>query len=347
MKAKQPTIVVFFGGQAATHDLSQETGYWMCNYIPRSQYRVVPVRVTPEGQWQVPLGGLPKAGPVDRMLHMLFSNVRALPVTKALERLLHHPVSALMTTLRGIGGDDGSLQSLGSALNIPVVGSSSATCQQTTHKHLCATRVDDIVGTPYALTFRATKSIDDIVAQTREVLTGPLFVKPDGEEGSAGVTQVDDVMQLPAAVAAARRWGDILIQERAPGDEITVSILEDEHGNLTVLPPTVIVPKKATFYDQLAKRRGGRVILHTPTATGNPILEEAQTIARDVFEHLGCKGYAAIDLVARDGEIKLLEVNTVPTLTGVTPFKQQLAAAHLHPSAMVTSLLRRTLSEES
>src|SRR5688572_19782666 len=129
-----PHVVVFFGGTTGSHDLSQETGYWVCNYLPRTKYRVTPVRITSDGQWQVPFGGLPQQGPVDRMVEMLFAAVRPVSPSEGLQRLLRHPVQSLMTTLRGPGGNDGALQTLGKTLHIPVVGSDSQTCQQTSLK---------------------------------------------------------------------------------------------------------------------------------------------------------------------------------------------------------------------
>ncbi|MEX1997842.1 MAG: ATP-grasp domain-containing protein [Candidatus Andersenbacteria bacterium] len=345
MAQSKPHIVVFFGGTSDSHDLSQETGYWVCNYIPRSKYRVTPVRVTPEGTWQVPLGGLPQQGSVDRMLEMLFASVRPVPAALGMQRLLHHPVAAMMTTVRGPGGDDGSLHTLGSTLGIPVVGSNSATCQQTSHKQLCAIALDDIVATPYSLYFRRSKPDEEIAQEVRDVLMPPFFVKPTAEEGSAGVYEVQSLEELAPAIRIAKTKGDILVQERAPGTEITVTVVEDERGKSLILPPTLVVPKAATFYDELAKRRQGRVVLHTPDPASNRILWEAQALAQDVYDQLGCRGYASVDMVTHDHGIQLLEVNTIPTLTSLTPLRQQLQAAHLHPTTFIDSLISRSINQ--
>jgi D-alanine-D-alanine ligase-like ATP-grasp enzyme len=70
---------------------------------------------------------------------------------------------------------------------------------------------------------------------------------------------------------------------------------------------------------------------------------EAEVIARDVYEELGCQGVASIDLIAGDHGTQLLEVNTVPTFSRATPLAQQLEQAHFHPTKMIDSLLRQTL----
>lgn len=344
MPAHKPTVVVFFGGSSETADVSQETGYWMCNYIPRSKYRVVPVKVMADGQWQVPLGALPQQGPVTRMMDMLFTATRSVTARQGLERLLQHPIATLMTTIRGKGGDDGALQKLGDALSIPVVGSSSATSHQASHKDLFATRVDDIVASPDSLYFKASTPDEQIMRDVAEFLEYPLFVKPATAEGSAGVQLVETPDQLLAAIQGAKVLGEVLIQEKVPGVEMNVTILQDDKGHRTILPATLIDPRHAPFYDQLAKRREGRVGLHTTTDRSR-LLKEVETIADDIFDDLNFSGYGSFDVVADvDHGVSLLEANTVPTLTTVTPFQQQLAAAHLHPSRMVDSLITRALS---
>lgn len=343
MPKNLPHIVVFFGGTSGSHDLSQETGYWVCNYIPRSKYRVTPVRITTDGQWQVPLGGLPQQGPIDRMVEMLFANVRPVSPTEGLQRLLRHPVRSLMTTLRGKGGDDGAFHTLGATLQIPVVGSDSHTCQQTSLKHVCAQRVEDLVTTPYSLYFRATTPDETIADAVRAVFQPPFFIKPATEEGSVGVQEVHNMDELLPAIRHTKARGDVIVQERLPGTEMTVTVLEDAQGHITVLPPTIVVPNKISFYDHLAKRRAGRVTLHTPDPTTNRIVAQVQNIARDVYQQLGCQGYASLDFIANNDDIDLLEVNTIPTLTTLTPLRHQLKAAQLHPTKMIDDLIAPTL----
>jgi len=276
-------------------------------------------------------------------MNMLFDAVRPLSPGQALERLMRQPISAMMTTVRGLGGDDGSLQSLGTALQVPVVGSSAATCQQTFHKELCAAQVKDVVSTPLSFHFKASEPTETIIEDIREFLLPPFFIKPASDEGSSGVEEVTTLDELYPAIERAKAKGDIMIQERSRGAELTLTLFEDEQGKVQVLPPTMVVPQKTTFYDQLAKRRPGRVVLHTPEAADHPTMWEAEAIARDVYDKLDCHGYASFDMVSDAGNIELLEVNTVPTLTSVTPLRHQLHAAGLHPTRLVDSLLSRTV----
>jgi len=223
IRRKKPHLVIFFGGEVGSHDLSEESGYWACQYIPRSQYQITPVRVRADGQWQVPLGSLPQTGQIRRMMTKMFEAVPVLPAAKGLERLLRRPVDLLLTFVRGQGGDDGSLHGVGRALSIPVVGSSLPVCQQTSDKFICAQRLQDIVSSPPTKRFKKSDSPQKIVDSVRSLYVPPLFVKPIYEEASIGVEEVHSLDELGAAVKRAQKAGDVIVQKKAPGTEMSVT----------------------------------------------------------------------------------------------------------------------------
>lgn len=344
MKSKRPRIVVFYGGSAGNHDLSAETGYWMCQYIPRSKYDITPVRVMPDGTWKVPLGSLPRSGPIGRTMSMLTEAVRALPPAQALERLLARPIASMLTVVRGKGGDDGSLHSLGQALGVPVIGSPYATCQQTSNKHLFNQAISEIANTPHTHRFRSSENPEEIIDQIREEFLPPLFIKPIDEEGSHGIEHVENVDDLASAVKKATMNHTILLQEKLAGAELSVTLVEDARGNVLALPPTVITTKRAPFYDALAKRRPGRAVLHTPSTNDNPVIAEASAIAHEIYDELGCRGIVTVDMIIGDGMVDVLEVNTIPTFSELTPLKHQLKTGGLHPATLFDNLIARSLS---
>jgi D-alanine--D-alanine ligase len=355
MKLKKPHIAVFFGGDAGSRDLSEETGLWLCYFLPRGRYHVTPVQVTEQGDWQVPLGSLPERGPIKQIMTNLFQAVKPEPPARGLERLLRRPVRALVTVLRGRGGDDGALHGLAATLGIPVVGSPLAACQRTSDKHACGLSLSDIVVPPQMRRYPSTADVATIIEDAREALVPPLFVKPARQEGSVGVSEATSVDELGGALAAAseprstgraaaHRQGDILVQQRTPGTEVCITLFDDEWDSLHALPATVVAPKAARYFDHLAKRRAGRVALHTERHD-DPLVHEAEAIARDAYREIGCRGLVSFDLVTGDEALELLDVNTVPTLTDHTPLMQQLKVARVHPGILFDRLIQRGLAE--
>lgn len=339
---RRPRVVVFFGGESANNDLSSQTGHWVCQYLPRSQYDVTPVEILPDGKWKVPLGNLPRSGAVDVTLQRLSEAVTPLEPSEALHRLIDKPVDSLFTVVRGRGGDDGSLHSLGNLIGAGVAGSQYSTCQQTSDKHIFSQAISNVATAPYTRKFSRRNPVDAIVQEIQEDFLVPVYVKPASQEGSFGIEKIENPADLRAAATRILKFDDLLVQEGVPGTEISVSVTEDNRGHIHVLPATVIVPQRSAFYDQMAKRVSGRVALHTTHDKDNHILREAQTIARDVYDELNCNGPVTIDMIANGDDISVLEANVVPTFSEFTPLKHQLKSAGLHPSTLFSHLVTQS-----
>lgn len=345
MKSRKPHVVVFFGGEGAGRDLSLASGQWVCQYIPRTQYQVTPVHIQSDGSWQVPLGSLPQGGTVKRMIEMLFTApgraVRAVSPAVGLQKLLARPVDAMMTLLRGRGGDDGALHALGDTVNIPVIGSGVTTSQLAHHKQHYIHRIGDIASLPHTLHYQPQASIEDMVAESHEQLIAPLFVKAAEQDGSVGTELIHTSDELRAAINRIASHGDVLLQEKARGTELAVSLFR-EGTRIRALPTTMVTPRHASFYDYLSKRRSGRADL--TTAPDSPLVTEAETIAHDIYTELGCQGCVTIDMVADDDSIDVLDINTIPVFSAATPLTQQLQTARLAPEAFLNTLIHDRLN---
>lgn len=345
----KPHIAVFFGGEEGSYDLSCESGYFACQHIPRDKYQVTPIHVQHNGFWQVPLGSLPNRGPVNRMLEMLFTApgraIRALSPTQGLQRLLQRPLHGIMTLLRGRGGDDGTLHATGQALGIPVVGSDAGTSQLTYNKHRMNSVIDDFASLPNSLHFTPQTSIDEAIEDIRQHFSGPVFVKAATQEGSHGTEFITNLNELAPAINRAWRLGNVVVQEKARGTEFAVTLAPDSRGKTMALPITKITPTHAPFYDYLAKRRLGRVTLEAQTnaAAHDHLVAEAESIAREVYYELNCRGAVTIDVVADDDSIDVLDVNTIPLFTTATPLIAQLQAKGITPARFLDTLLINTI----
>ena len=340
---KKPRVAVFFGGTDANRDLSYSTGLWLANSMPRETYDVTPVHVTNKGNWQVPLGALPRQGDVTQVVGKLFEAVPARSPAKAIERLFARDIDALWSVVRGRGGDDGAMAQFGETLKIPVISSPAETCVLTGNKQVCAGAIRNIALGPITATVGQNEEAAEVGESLRNQMAAPLFVKPVNAEGSAGVYRVEVFGELEGAIRGAQRHGDVLIQEVRAGTEVSVSVYEDA-GGIHALPPTAIVPTRAAFFDSLAKRRAGRVEMKTLDSLESRLAQEVQAVAREIFEALNCRGIVTIDMVVRDDGIEVLEVNTVPTMNAHSPLYHQLRSSGVYPARFVDSIVRRAMS---
>lgn len=340
----RPAVVVFFGGSPSNHDLSMESGAWVCRYLPRARYQVTPVRVTPDGAWQVPLGTLPQQGAIDGVLERLWQAVPAVAAAAGLERLMAKQPRVWLTLLRGHGGDDGALQSLGAMLGVPVVGSSAQTCYETADKQRLLRRLDGIVATPRTERYRAGKPIDEAVMQARQIFRGMFFMKPAQEEGSVGATELAGMAALPPALARLAAGEEVVLQEHVPGMEVTITLIGDGTGNIQTLPPAIIQTERAPFYDALAKRRAGRAKITISDGQSEASLKKAVEAARTVYAELGCRGWVTFDFKITGDSVTLLEVNSIPTFSAYTPLVRQLQAARISPAAWLQARVDERLT---
>ena len=109
-------VGVIFGGKSAEHDVSIVSAYHILQEIYYEYYQVVPVYITPNGEW---------------LKGSLINNVDEVP---SLSELREHSrekfdfnefngESIAFPVLHGPNGEDGTVQGLFEVLNVPYVGS--------------------------------------------------------------------------------------------------------------------------------------------------------------------------------------------------------------------------------
>ena len=206
------------------------------------------------------------------------------------------------------GGEDGVLQGLLEALQVPYTGSGVLGSALSMDK-IRTKQVWLSLGLPTPRYARLAKG-DDVHAVARG-LGLPVIVKPSCEGSSVGVSRVFDDAGLAAAVELAARYpGELLMEQLVEGDELTVGILGD-----VALPSIRIVPRGA-WYDYNAKYVAEDTQYLCPGLEG-AAEDEIRRLALAAFRAAGCSGWGRVD-VMRDrasGGFFLLEVNTAPGMT--------------------------------
>jgi len=205
------------------------------------------------------------------------------------------------------GGEDGVLQGLLEALQVPYTGSGVLGSALGMDK-IRTKQVWLSLGLPTPRYVRLAPG-DDI--QSAAMGLGlPVIVKPSCEGSSVGVSRVFNQADLAAAVELAARYpGELLMEQMIVGGEYTVGILGD-----VALPSIRIVPA-GEYYDYHAKYVAQDTQYVCPGLDGAAATHlQAQALA--AFRAAGCTGWGRVD-VMRDGEGSnyLLEVNTAPGMT--------------------------------
>ena len=123
----------------------------------------------------------------------------------------------------------------------------------------------------------------------------------------------DFLSTLPAALVSAFSYDrKVLLERHVAGRDLAISIVDGQ-----VLPIVEAVPHDEDFYDFAARYTIGRTTFACPAVLGDAETARAQELAGEVWDLLGCRGFARVDLMYDEdaGELYVLEVNAVPGLT--------------------------------
>lgn len=206
-----------------------------------------------------------------------------------------------MVALHGRWGEDGAVQGLLEILRIPYTGSgvlASALCM---HKRLCKAVLEKA----------GVKTAVDIPVTEDGPIRYPVVIKPVAEGSSVGLhmlKRAEDWRRL-----AIENIGAWMAEMPVKGVEVAVSVL-----NGRALPPVEVVPKSGV-YDFEAKYAYGATDYFCPARLPPETLRLCMQRAEQAVAVSECRGAPRVDMIVADGgEPIVLEINTVPGMTGTS-----------------------------
>ena len=216
--------------------------------------------------------------------------------------------------IHGTPGEDGKLQGYLDMMGVPYsscsMTSSVITFDKITTKRTLAGRVN----LAREVFLRRGEAFDP--AQIVAELGMPLFVKPNANGSSFGVTKVHAPEELPAAIEAAFAQGDeILIEECVTGREMGCGMLV-AGGREYVFPITEIVSKK-DFFDYEAKYTAGFSDEITPADITPEVKAELNRMTREAYRTCRCSGVVRVDFIVTPAGVPyFIELNSIPGMSG-------------------------------
>ena len=166
----------------------------------------------------------------------------------------------------------------------------------------------------------------------------PCFIKPTDGGSSFGTTKVKTREQIiPAVEDAFKENCEIMIESFMQGTEVTNGYFKTRKREVK-LPVTEVVPK-TDFFDYDAKYNG-KVEEITPARIPDELRDRIQDLTAKIYDLLGCHGIIRNDYIITEGDkINLLEVNTTPGMTATSFIPQQIRAAGLNLTDVLTEII--------
>jgi D-alanine--D-alanine ligase len=319
-------VAVIGGGANDEHDVSLASAAGVAGAVRSLGAEAVCLTIDREGGWHLEGAGV--LAPADAVA-VLTSCALAFPV------------------LHGVNGEDGAVAGLLAMTGVAFVGSPVRAGALATDKW--ATKlVAEAVGVATAPSVLVPEG-GGVCSGGRHgargvTLVPPLVVKPTSAGSSDGVSRVDDLAELPAAVALARAAGDrVLVESFVEGREVDIALFRDAGGVLRAgstleigVPPHGVFDRDTKYDGSADFTLPARIDLAEHAAV--------ERSARVLYEALGCDGVARFDFFVTPEGAVLNEVNTSPGFTELSQVPRMYSAVGLGYVELVGALLDAALS---
>ena len=325
MKQLKRNIAIVCGGDSSEHDVSLRSAQGLYSWFDKERYNVYIVDV--KGQdWHVELpGGI--TAKIDRNDFSFVEDGKA--------KLFDYAY----ITIHGTPGENGILQGYFDLVDIPY-STSGVLVEAMTFDKFVLNQYLRGYGVAVADSMLIRRGYEHLVSEDEiERRIGmPCFVKPATDGSSFGVSKVKNKAQLAPALRKAMLESDeIMVEQYLEGTEITIGCYKTSEKEV-LLPITEVVTKNE-FFDYDAKYNG-QVEEITPARISEDWARRVREITSHIYDILHCNGIIRIDyIISKDGKIRMLEVNTTPGMTPTSFIPQQVKAAGLTMTEVLTDIV--------
>ncbi|MBU0680687.1 MAG: D-alanine--D-alanine ligase [Proteobacteria bacterium] len=241
--------------------------------------------------------------------------------------------------LHGPLGEDGSMQGTLDLLGIPYQGAGVLGSALAMDKNLAKMMYRE-AGLKVANWQMASSEDIDNPGPLAAKLNLPVVVKPVRQGSSLGMSIAHNEEELAAGLALAFKYdNEVMVEEFIKGREITCGVLGNKE--LIPLPLVEIIPgAEYPFFDYQAKYQPGASKEVCPAEFDAETTRKAQEYGMMAHRALHLKGYSRTDMmVAENGDIYVIETNTIPGMTPTSLLPQAAKAFGLDFGQLLDRLI--------
>lgn len=331
--SRELRVAVVMGGTSAEREVSLRTGETVARELS-SRFSVMKVEILASGRWVFD-GESRGPGLV---------GVEDLAPLHALSKLRELKVDVVFNALHGPFGEDGTIQGLFRAAELPLTGPDVIPAAVTMDKRLSKLAMAAAgLATPRFFTVPAEEVLGGIprsggwasfVESQASRVPCPWIAKPSRLGSSVGCAVFSDAQEfLREAPDLVRSWppsarrDSVLVEEVISGHELSCGVVETK-GAPFALPPVEIRPRTRRFFDYHAKYVPGETEEICPAPLSPAQTALVQETALRVHRLFECAPLSRTDMfLTPSGEIQVLEINTLPGMTATSLVPLSASAA--------------------
>ena len=350
---KKTRLCILFGGRSSEYEVSLRSAYSVLTAADAEKYEIIPVGITREGAWFLYEGDVKRIPSGDwcrdtsALPHVTFDltpGARSLLAWTEDAAPRRIPVDVVFPVLHGAYGEDGRIQGLLAAADIPFVGCDSEASAVCMDKAVTKSIVERIGVRQAECVVLHRAPAASCVPAVEAKLAYPVFVKPARAGSSVGVTKAKDRASLLTALDVAFAEDEkILVEETIVGREVETAVLE-EGGRLTV-SACAEIESGAEFYDYTAKYLSDTSRFYIPARIPDASADALRRAAAQIFTALGCATLSRVDFfVTDDGTVVFNEINTLPGFTSISMYPKLMMHEGMTYSALIDRLVASALA---
>ena len=335
-------VAILYGGRSVEHGVSINSARNIAEYIDKNKYEPILIGISTSGAWYL-TSSVSKEIEDGKKLSLQLNPtspgfvIENGPVYKA---------DIVFPVLHGTDGEDGSIQGLLQAMNLPMVGTGVLGSAMSMNK-LVAKKILQEAGLPvtkflyYYFEDRDQIRFDEISS----VLGLPFMIKSTSLGSSVGVSKVKNEADLKKAVDEAFKYDDCLLAEEfIKGREIECAILGNNPPHAS-LPGEIIISSKYEFYTFDAKYVDGEAVkIDVPAKLDKDTAEIIRQHSLNAYQALSCEDFSRVDLFLTDsGQVYVNEINTIPGFTNSSMFPMMWKERGISFTDLITKLIELSL----
>lgn len=332
---------VIYGSRSCEHEVAIISALQLMRNVNREKYDVIPVYISQSGVWYTGdvLMDMKTYTPFDpfnkglkkvhldltagsgALLH--FAPKKGLFGGMTQEVIAH--LDCVIPVMHGAHGEDGTLQGLLEMANLPytstgVLGSSIG-LDKVAMKHYFRGMQFPVLPdcTPTRAAWR--EDAEKVMDMIEEKLGYPVFVKPASLGSSIGVSRADNREKLRDALELGYSYDRRVLVEKGLDKpvEVNCSVLGfDDEVRTSVLEMPNTGSDFLDFAEKYLMGSGSKGMASLkriiPAPVGDEMTEKIQSLSKQVFEALDCKGVVRIDymLDRHSDNFYITEINSIP-----------------------------------
>jgi D-alanine-D-alanine ligase len=267
-------------------------------------------------------------------------NAMAVDVTSSIYQAIQEQhFDRAINVIHGRGGEDGITQAILETLNLPYTGSgvmASALSMDKLRTKLCWQGSG--LQTPPWVVLKSEKDVD----RCTEILSFPVIVKPSLEGSSLGMSRAENKEELMLAWQEAAKYQcDVYAEAWVLGKEYTVGILAGK------ALPVIRLETPHIFYDYDAKYSANTTQYYCPAGLSMTTESALADLALQACDIIGVSGWGRVDaFIDEQGNSQLIEVNTVPGMTGHSLVPMAAKQAGIEFDELVLQILATSMNND-